>query len=174
MRWPEGTRMELIGGEPHAMTPAPSRQHQRVLGALFVQFSNFLHGKSCEVYAVPFDVRLPEGGEADEDTMTVVQPDITLVCDPSKLDDRGCKGAPDLVVEVISPASIKLDLTVKKSLYERAGVKEYWIVYPAEKIILVHLLNGEGKYESLDTYSADDTVTVSVLPGMSFATEEIF
>lgn len=174
LRWPEGTRVELIRGVPHAMAPAPSRRHQRVLGELFAHFSSFLRGKGCEVYAAPFDVRLPEGDEADEETMTVVQPDITLVCDPSKLDDRGCKGAPDLVVEVISPSSIKLDLTVKKALYERAGVKEYWIVYPAEKIILVHLLNEEGKYESLETYSEGDTVSVRVLPGLSIEAGSIF
>lgn len=174
LQWPEGSRVELIDGEIYNMTPAPSRLHQRVLGLLFQQFGTFLKGKTCEVYPAPFDVRLPKPGMPDEETDTVVQPDITVVCDVSKLDDQGCRGAPDLVVEIISPGSLKLDMTTKKSLYESAGVREYWVVYPAEKIVTVYSLSANGKYDSLESFSVGETITVGIMGELVIDVAEIF
>ncbi len=173
LRWPEGARIELIDGNVYKMTPAPSRMHQKILGALYSRLEALLRGKTCEVYPAPFDVRLPKPG-ADEDTDTVVQPDITVVCDVSKLDDRGCKGAPDLVVEIISPGSLKLDISTKKSLYESSGVKEYWIVYPSEKIVTIYTLSASGKYELLESYSVDDVIPVSIFPDFVIHANEIW
>jgi Uma2 family endonuclease len=105
LAWPEGERWEIIEGVPQMMA-APSRVHQEILTELLTQFSTYLRGKPCRVYPAPFGVRLPVGNEKDLDIPTVVEPDISIVCDQSKLDDQGCKGAPDLVVEIISPSSV--------------------------------------------------------------------
>lgn len=165
LKWPEGERVELIDGTIYAMTPAPGRIHQEILGTLFNSFSNYLRGKTCRAYIAPFDVRLPKGNEADEETETVVQPDLSVICSPSKLDDRGCKGAPDLVVKVISPSSLKYDLTVKKQVYQQAGVREYWIVYPLERIVMVYKLGEDGHYDDGEVYGKEAKVPVGIFPG---------
>jgi Uma2 family endonuclease len=174
MKWPEGTRCEIIEGHPSLMTPAPSRIHQRVVLALGSRIESYLNGKTCEVNVAPFDVLLPLGNEVEEDITSVVQPDISVVCDPGKLNDKGCMGAPDLIVEVISPSSLKLDLYTKKALYERAGVKEYWIIYPAEKIVLVHYLDEQGKYSEIETYSNEEAMRVRLFEELVIQLSEIF
>ena len=123
-KWPEDRRRELIDGVPYDMTPAPSRKHQEILGEIYLQFANCLKNKSCKVYLAPFDVRLPQGAESEEMIRTVVQPDLTIVCDHSKLDDKGCLGAPDLAIEILSPHTAAKDLKIKLDLYERVAVKE--------------------------------------------------
>ncbi|PYI53047.1 Uma2 family endonuclease [Paenibacillus flagellatus] len=174
LKWGEGERVELIEGYAYAMTPAPSRAHQEVLLALASEFSNFLRGKRCRAYIAPFDVRLPRGTETDEETLTVVQPDLSVVCDPGKLDDRGCKGAPDLIVEVVSPGSLKLDTTVKRKRYEQAGVREYWVVYPNEKAVLTYFLEESGRFDEGESYGKEDTIAVRVLDGLSIPLERVF
>lgn len=144
-RWPEAVRYELIDGLAYAMAPAPSRRHQEVLGELFRQVANALEGHSCRVFIAPFDVRLPRAEEVDDKVDTVVQPDLSVVCDPGKLDARGCRGAPDWVVEVLSPATAGHDHILKRAAYERAGVREYWLVHPADRIVTVYRLDG-GRY----------------------------
>lgn len=136
LNWPEDERWELIDGIPY-MQAMPSRIHQKVSGELFRQISNYLQGKPYEVYSAPFCVRLPKNDEKDDETSTVVAPDLAIICDPSKLDEKGCLGAPDLIMEIISPASVKTDRVLKFNIYERAGVKEYWIVEPEGKVINV-------------------------------------
>ncbi len=138
LTWPEGQRYELIEGVAYAMSRAPNRLHQRLLGEIYRQVSNALDGTPCEVNIAPFDVRLPEADEADEDIRTVVQPDILVVCDRDKLDDRGCRGAPDWVIEIVSPATAAHDQIRKLALYEHHGVKEYWIVHPTDRIVTVY------------------------------------
>lgn len=157
-QWPDEERWELIHGEAFAMTPAPSRTHQKISVALVSQFYRQLTGKPCEVYCAPFDVRLPAGSERDEEIDTVVQPDLVIVCDSFKLDERGCKGAPDLVVEIVSPQSARMDLKIKFALYEKAGVKEYWVVQPAEKIVMVFKLGANGEFGKPSVYSQEDQV----------------
>ncbi|MGF1643726.1 MAG: Uma2 family endonuclease [Thiotrichales bacterium] len=121
---PADVRQELIDSEAYAMAPAPTRLHQRMLGELFRQIADALEDSECEVNIAPFDVRLPEADEADAQFVTVVQPDIAVVCDRSKLDDRGCRGAPDWIVEVLSPATAAHDQVRRLALYERHGVGE--------------------------------------------------
>lgn len=113
-KWDDGKRCELIYGVAYDMTPAPLRTHQEISGYIFYMFYDYLKGKDCKVYEAPFDVRLPEGDEAADDVPTVVQPDILVVCDKSKLDRRGMRGAPDLAVEILSEHTLKKDMTVKK------------------------------------------------------------
>lgn len=109
LTWPDEERWELIEGVPYDMTPAPSTNHQRILGELFRQISTFLLDRDCEVFIAPFDVRLPEGDEADEQIITVVQPDIAVICDPAKIDRRGCRKAPDFIIEILSPSTAAKD-----------------------------------------------------------------
>jgi Uma2 family endonuclease len=145
------------------MTPAPTRVHQRILIALGAQFYNQLVGMPCQVYPAPFDVRLPNGSAKDEATDTVVQPDLVVVCDSTKLDERGCKGAPDLAIEIVSPSSGTMDQKIKFALYEKVGVKEYWIVQPAEKVVIVFTLGENNQYGRPSVYSEEDQIAVPLL-----------
>ncbi len=174
LQWPDEERWELIYGEAYAMTPAPSRTHQRILLALGSQFYQQLKGKRCEVYCAPFDVRLPAGSQDDEDTDTVVQPDVVVICDPSKLDERGCKGAPDLAVEIVSPYSGAMDQKIKFALYEKAGVKQYWVVQPVEMIVMVFELGANNEYGKPTVYSKDDKIAVRLLGELEIDLQPVF
>lgn len=149
--WPDDERWELIDGVAWKMSAAPASEHQRLSWALAGQIRAALKGSECLGFAAPFDV-FPLVGpgdsseEAIDDADTVVQPDLVVVCDRAKLVERGCIGPPDLVIEIVSPSSMSKDLSVKPGLYERAGVKEYWVVVPAYETILVFTLGDDGKY----------------------------
>ena len=143
--WTDEMRCELIHGAAYAMGPAPTRRHQEVTGELFRQIADVLDNSPCRPYIAPFDVRLPRANEADEDIDTVVQPDISVICDKSKLDERGCRGAPDWIVEVLSSGTASHDQIVKRALYERVGVREYWLVHPVDKVVTIYLLEN-GAY----------------------------
>jgi Uma2 family endonuclease len=143
--WPEPPRYELIEGMAYAMAPAPTRRHQRLVGELFRAISDTLEDSTCEVNLAPFDVRLPKADEADDDIETVVQPDLCVVCDPAKLDDKGCRGAPDWLIEVLSPATAGHDQVRKLALYERHGVREYWLVHPVDRVVTIYRLE-HGAY----------------------------
>ncbi|MHB1654373.1 MAG: Uma2 family endonuclease [Desulfitobacteriaceae bacterium] len=174
LTWPEEERWELIDGLAYNMTPAPTRLHQLISRQLLTLFNNYLEGKPCEVYHAPFDVRLPQPQESDNQTSTVVQPDILVVCDKAKLDDRGCKGSPDLIVEIVSPSTFQKDLKDKFNLYERAGVREYWIVYPDQKTISVFRLTPEGRYGRPEVYADTDSLTVGIFPDLTMDLHEVF
>jgi Uma2 family endonuclease len=174
LKMPEDKRIEIIDGIIYNMTPSPSRIHQKILGLIHAEFLNYLKDKSCEVYMAPFDVRLPKNVEQDEDINTVVQPDVVVVCDKNKLDDKGCIGSPDLVIEIVSPSSLRHDLKTKFFLYEQAGIKEYWVVYPLEKAINVYQLNEEGKYADFEIYSKEDQVKVGIFDDMLVHLKTIF
>jgi Uma2 family endonuclease len=165
-RWPAEERWELIDGAAYAMSPAPSRGHQEVVGELFRQIANFLAGKPCRPYIAPFDVRLPEAGEADDAVKTVVQPDISVVCDPAKLDEAGCRGAPDFIVEVLSPGTSSKDQIHKKALYERHGVGEYWLVHPVDHTLTRYFLE-DGRYAAPLIEETVGITPVRTLPGLS-------
>jgi len=165
-QWPEDERWELIAGEAYAMSPAPTRTHQTVLVEILRQVANFLEGKPCQVFVAPFDVRLPEREESDDEIETVVQPDLAVVCDASKLDEKGCRGAPDWVIEVLSPSTASKDHVRKKSLYERHGVREYWLVHPTDQLLTRYLLEGKGFGPALIEEIAGFTEVV-VLPGLA-------
>ena len=163
LNWSDEERWELIDGTPYNMTPAPSRSHQGISRELLKQFAVYLTGKTCKVYAAPSDVRLPKGNEKDEEIETVVQPDLVVVCEQQKLDEQGCKGAPDLIVEILSPHTAKKDLTIKFSLYERVGVKKYWIVDPGNKIVQVYTSGEDGRLGRPEIYTSDDQIKVGIL-----------
>ena len=174
LKWPEDERWELIDGVPYNMTPAPSRIHQEILVALSAKFYNFLNDKDCRVYVAPFDVRLPEGNEKEEGIKTVVQPDLVVVCNQAKLDDKGCLGPPDLIVEITSPSTASKDLKEKFALYERMGVKEYWIINPTDETVMVFLLDPQGQYGRPAVYSKEDTIQVGILDELSIPLKDIF
>lgn len=174
LRWPDDERWELIHGVAYNMTPAPSRLHQEVSRELLRQFANHLLGKRCQVYDAPFDVRLPVSGESDLTASNVVQPDLVVICDPAKLDEHGCKSAPDLVVEILSPATAAKDLKDKFVLYERVGVEEYWIVHPVEKAVSVYRRGPDGLYGRPSVYTAGDRVPVAFLPELEIDLAMVF
>ncbi|HHJ38001.1 MAG: hypothetical protein AXA67_12650 [Methylothermaceae bacteria B42] len=162
-QWTDDTRYELIDGVAYAMAPAPTRIHQEVLLELARQVANALLDHSCKAFIVPFDVRLPKADEADEMVDTVMQPDLSVVCDPGKLDERGCRGAPDWIVEVLSPATAGHDHIRKRAVYERAGVREYWLVHPVDRIVAVYRLR-DGHYGAPEVRELEGQQAVDVLP----------
>ncbi len=168
--WSEDERWELIDGEAFAMSPAPTRTHQTILGEIFRQVANFLEGKPCQVFIAPFDVRLPESNETDDEVETVVQPDLVVVCDASKLDEKGCRGAPDWVVEVLSPSTASKDHVRKKLLYQHHGIREYWLVHPTDHILTRYLLEGQAFGPAL-IEETEGSTDVAVLPGLAITWE---
>ena len=173
LTWKFEERVELIKGRIFKMTPAPARKHQKISGKLFTRFSNFFYQHSCDVYSAPFDVRFPSG-EGNKQTYTVVQPDISRICDKSKLDDRGCVGAPDLIVEILSPATSKKDAKDKFYLYEENGVKEYWMADPNTKLLDIFVLGDDKKYHFAGKFTEEDTVKVSIFPELEIDLKEVF
>lgn len=178
LTWKFQDFVEIIKGQVYKMSPAPTRYHQDISREIERPISNYLYKKTCKVYSAPFDVRLPLNGEEGEDAIyTVVQPDICVICDPKKLDDRGCIGAPDMIVEIISPSTAKKDLNEKLDLYESSGVREYWIVFPKERFIMVHLLNDKGIYELIGSFEPNietPTIKVNIFPDLEIIMEDIF
>ncbi|MHC9542903.1 MAG: Uma2 family endonuclease [Vulcanimicrobiota bacterium] len=174
LSWPEGERWELIDGVPNDITPSPSADHQRILRDLSMHFSVYLKDRSCEVFFAPFDVRLPHGDEKDEDVPTLVQPDLIVACDKSKLDEKGCRGAPDLIVEVLSPSTARKDMKEKRDLYERSGVREYWLVHPGDRTISVFLLSVDGIYGKPEVYGDKDEIKVFVLDDLRIDLRTVF
>ena len=174
LTWDEDERVEIIDGEPTMMAPAPARVHQEVSGELFRQLANYLLGKKCKVYPAPFAVRLFEqDGDSPEDVDTMVEPDISVICDQSKLDQYGCKGAPDMVVEILSPSTQRHDRFTKFSLYQRASVREYWIVDPDSKTAQSFILE-DGHYSVKEFGTAGDKMKVNVLEDCVIDLSEIF
>lgn len=142
--WPENQRYELVEGSAFLMESAPSLDHQTIAFEVGCQLGNALENRPCRVLLAPVDVLLPRAGEADEAVTTVVQPDVLVVCDPAKLSPRGVRGAPDWVMEVVSPASASHDQIIKLAAYERAGVREYWVVHPGDRLLSIYLHDGQG------------------------------
>jgi Uma2 family endonuclease len=173
--WSDQGRWELIDGEALEMTPAPSRSHQDSLRELFLAIGNFLRGKPCTIYSSPFDVRLYDSpDQTDSQIPTVVQPDLVVICDKTKLDERGCLGAPDLVIEITSPESISRDLKTKLNLYEKHGVKEYWVVNPSEKTVSVFYRNKQEHYDKPAIYTGKEKMRSEILEGISIVVDEVF
>ncbi len=175
--WPDSERWELIDGQAWAMSPAPRRRHQEVSGALFRKIGNFLEGKPCKVYEAPFDVLLPESDEDDDEVATVVQPDIAVFCDRSKLTERGARGAPDLVVEILSPSTSRKDLSEKFDRYQRAGVREYWVVDAEAWSIWAYRRTAEGRFDEgeLKERLGDlSPMESAVLPGLVIDPTQLF
>ncbi len=176
LTWQVQEQLELIKGRLFKMSPAPLRHHQELSGALFGEFRTYLKKKPCKVFHAPFDVRLPKLQEEQEDKQiyTVVQPDIVVVCDRSKLDRRGCLGTPDLIVEILSPATAAKDVKDKFQLYEEAGVPEYWIVHPEEALLDVFKLDEQSKYQLEKIYTRSDIVSVGIFDDFRINLSDIF
>ena len=173
--WDDGERWELIDGVPYNMTQSPVRIHQEISRNITGMLYEFVKSRSWQIYFAPFDVRLPDFEEQDNyDVPTVVQPDIVVICDKNKLDDRGCRGAPDLVVEILSSFTSRKDIVVKFPLYERHGVREYWVIYPVEESLMVFTLGEDGKFGRPQGYGRGDVATSSVLVGLELDVEEVF
>ncbi len=173
LTWPDEERWELIEGVAYDMSPAPSRRHQDILRELSMQISNYLVGKPCQIYFAPFDVRLPENDEPDDEIETVVQPDIVVFCDRNKLDDRGARGAPDIVIEILSPYTAKKDFVTKRSLYERHKVLQYWIVDPQTEEVVIFKLK-DNKYGEPEEYKKEDKVKMDIFEDLEIDLEKIF
>ena len=173
--WTDEVRWEVIEGVAYDMSPAPSRLHQAVLLKMVRLIADFLDDTPCETYVAPFDVRLPEDPQAsDKETFTVVQPDIVVVCDDSKLDERGCKGAPDLVIEILSPATAAKDMKIKRDLYEGYGIGEYWLVHPTDKTVMVYRMGADNEYGKAIICAGEDIVESVALEGLKISMTDLF
>lgn len=174
LTWDENERIEIVNGEA-LMMASPSPRHQEISAELTRQLANFLEGKQCRVYPAPLDVRLFERDEDDpQDVDTVVQPDLSIICDRNKLDSHGCKGAPDMVIEILSPSSLRHDRLVKLDLYQRAGVREYWIADSENEAIQVFLLDDSGFLRLHEDYGKNDIAKVNVLEGCFIDLSKVF
>jgi Uma2 family endonuclease len=172
-RWSE--MVELIQGKIYKIS-APTSTHQTVTGELFRQIANHLKGKKCKVFVAPFDVRLPKSTykKQDDEITTVVQPDICVICNPTKIDEKGCLGAPDWIIEILSKNTSQKDLREKFEVYQEAGVNEYWIVHPNEQTVFIYLLESR-KYKSTDhPYVNGDKVASLTLPELEIDLGEVF
>lgn len=174
LTWHFQERIELIKGRLFKMSPAPARRHQGISLEISSQFRTYLRKKTCKIYSAPFDVRLSAIGKKDEEIFTVVQPDICVICDKIKLDEKGCIGAPDLIVEILSPATAKKDIKDKFELYQENGVKEYWIVAPESCIVDVFELDEKGIYQLRSKYTKGDLVQVGILPDLYINLDDVF
>jgi len=163
LTWPEGERWELIDGVAYNMSPAPVPGHQLLLLNLVRRIADITDDQPCEPYLAPFDVRLSERNADDEETTTIVQPDISVFCNPELIDERGAHGAPDLVVEILSPSTGYRDQTEKLALYERFGVREYWIVNGDARWVMVYRMGPDDRFTKPDYYREDEAVHSGVL-----------
>jgi Uma2 family endonuclease len=172
LSWTMDEMVEIIKGRVFKMT-APKRIHQEISWKIALEIGNYLLGKKCKAYSAPFDVRLPVKSRKNEDIFTVVQPDICVICDLEKLDDAGCIGAPDLIIEILSKGNNKKELKNKYEVYEESGVKEYWIIHPEEQTLIINKLV-DGKYISSRLLTTGDEVTTSILPGFVLNLTAVF
>lgn len=172
LTWPEDVRYELIDGDAYLMVPAPDVAHQEVAGEIYHQVRLALKSKPCRALIAPIDVRLPKFNEDDNRIDTVVQPDFLVVCDEKKLDRRGVRGAPDWIVEVLSPSTASHDQIKKRQLYERHGVREYWLIHPIDRVLTVYILSN-GEFGKPEIYELLGETAVSALPGVLIQWDEL-
>jgi len=166
--------VELIKGKIFKMSPAPSSFHQLIAGNLHLFFGNYFKHKECSVFIAPFDVVLPIQNKKNKlKNNTVIQPDLCLICDPNKIDKSGCFGAPDLVVEILSPHTRKKDVKYKYDLYEEVGILEYWVVMPMDHLLQIFILEN-GAYKLQDTYTDEDIIYPSQFPDLKVVLSEVF
>jgi Uma2 family endonuclease len=174
--WTWNEMAELIDGKVFKMSPAPTSVHQKVSMELSRQIASFLLGKKCQVFAAPFDVRLPksETSKSDVEITTVVQPDLSVICDETKIDEKGCLGAPDWIIEILSKHTSVKDLTHKFNIYEKSGVNEYWVIHPSDQTVLIYLLKNKKFEGSLKPYVKEDIVSSITLPGLAIDLSLVF
>lgn len=173
LTWPEDERWELVDGEAFDMSLAPSLDHQEILLELGTQFRTFLRGKSCRVFPDP-DVILPRGTETDEKVKTVIRPALAVVCDSRKMDGKRIRGGPDLIIEILSPKTASYDLIKKRRLYEMAGVREFWLVHPGDRIVTVFQLGSDGTFGKPQYYDNSSKIAVGILPELKIDLSLLF
>ncbi|MDX2304090.1 MAG: Uma2 family endonuclease [Microscillaceae bacterium] len=178
LTWRFEQSVELIKGKIFKMSPAPNLKHQRISRELLRSFfAYFKKNSPCELCVAPFDVRLldkKKSSKANQDIYTVVQPDICVICDKSKLDEQGCIGAPDLIIEILSPGNSKKEIKTKYALYEESGVLEYWVVYPSEQSLLQFILNENGQYVLKSVFAEDEVFQAHIFPELHIDLAEVF
>ncbi len=175
--WQFNERVELIRGKIMQMCPAPNLQHQRISADLTGMLYNFFRHKKCQFFAAPFDVRLYNQKKsllASQDIYTVVQPDLCVICKPEILDNQGCNGAPDWIIEILSKGNSKKDMQIKYELYQESGVTEYWLVYPYEQAVHQFVLNEKGVYQLQNMYSNEDIAMSHLFPELAMDLNEVF
>ena len=168
-----GEMVEIIKGRLFRMSPAPSATHQRISGRLFTLISNFLWSNKCQVFTAPFDVIFRVKDKDFMQSDRVVQPDIVVICDPEKIQERGCFGAPDWIIEILSPHTTKKDVQDKFELYEESGVREYWVIEPKNQSVEVFVLENDV-YKRIRTYVQDDIAPCNTLPDLTIDLKVLF
>ncbi|OJV16895.1 MAG: restriction endonuclease [Dyadobacter sp. 50-39] len=175
LKWQFEERLELIKGKIFKMPPAPAVRHQQISMRLSSEIWHLLKNRDCQVFAAPFDVRLPRFDvQSDREILTVVQPDICVVCDPGKIDEKGCLGAPDWIIEILSPGNTRKEMDNKFDVYEESGVKEYWLVEPNDEVVFVYLLDDAGKYFGTKPSTIGQTLTSVTLPDFTIDLNQLF
>ncbi len=173
LTWSFSERIELIKGLIFRMSPAPNTAHQRISIEFTIRLYNFFIGKNCQVFTAPFDVRLAKKSKSENEIFTVVQPDLCIICDSTKIDERGCIGAPDLIIEILSPGNTTKEMKNKFEIYEEAGVLEYWLVEPNDRVILSYVLVN-GKFQGLAPVTEEDILKSTIFKGLEISAKEIF
>lgn len=178
LQWQFEEMVELIQGKTIRMSPAPNRKHQEISTNLFrFMVQRFDNKSACKLYTAPFDVRLydlRQSKKADQEIFTVIQPDLCIICDPEKLDEQGCNGAPDLIVEILAKGNARKEVRTKFNLCEAAGVREYWIVFPYESVLQQFVLDDIGKYQLKDSFAEDEIFRGHIFPELEISLEEVF
>jgi Uma2 family endonuclease len=178
LTWQLNEAVELIKGKIQLMSPAPNVKHQRISWQLSGVLFNYFNHKACNAFSAPFDVRLYDRSKsllANKEITTVVQPDICVICDNSKLDEQGCNGAPDWIIEILSKGNSKKEVKIKHALYAESGVKEYWLVYPYEEVIHQFVLNDDiRQYQLVNSYAGDDAARPHLFPDLAIDLPTLF
>ncbi|HEB62430.1 MAG TPA: Uma2 family endonuclease [Bacteroidetes bacterium] len=176
LTWQFKERVELLKGYIFKMSPAPNVRHQRISGDIYFELRKFLVDKPCQVFSAPFDVRLPLPKEKQKEGKidTVVQPDITVICEESKLDEQGCNGAPDLVIEILSPGNTKKEMKNKLEIYQLAGIPEYWLVDPEHAFVIIYTLNEQANYIGSIPFTDEDKARSFILKGFELDLSKVF
>lgn len=175
LKWAFDETVEIIKGKVFRMSPAPNLRYQRVSLNLTLEFGNFFKKTPCHLFAAPFDERLAPSKKSKSDKIyTVVQPDLCVICDDEKLDEQGCIGAPDLIIEILSPGNTQKEMKDKFEVYQENGVREYWLVEPNDKAVFVYVLNDMGKYIGLQPFTEDDFIRSTIFPELSISLKEVF
>lgn len=177
LTWQFDEAVELIKGKIMLMSPAPNVKHQRISTHLTATLYNFFRHKKCQVYAAPFDIRLYDRKKsvlANKEIHTVVQPDLCVICDTTKLDEQGCNGAPDWIIEILSKGNSKREMQIKYELYAESGVSEYWLVYPYEQAVYQFILDDNGCYQLKAMYANNGIAIPHLFPELSIDLSEVF
>jgi Uma2 family endonuclease len=177
LTWAFDDALELINGKIMLMSPAPNVNHQRLEGKLFLKIGNYLESKKCEAFLAPFDVRLYDRKKsilANQDIHTVVQPDICVICKPELLDQQGCNGAPDWIIEILSKGNSKREMKTKYALYQESGVTEYWLVYPEQHAIHQFVLDDNDQYQFKQMVTDEDVIIPHLFPDLAINVTDIF